>query len=129
MFQNLNHKTIFKPKGSPTPRMWYNKAYSASPRQSQNNLNNDRNKLRNHYFRKTQTTDKTNQQIMTTLRPKLQAIIQKYESTTIDPIELIKKYQNSLKSITSRKYPTKYVESGQKTYNEGTTPMRKQVNV
>ena len=77
---------------------------------------------------------------MSTLRPKLQAIMKKYKSTAINPIQLIQKYQESLKSTTlppniSRKYPTKYLVGKTKSsshknkpvsdgniYNQYTTP-------
>ena len=71
-----------------------------------------------------------NKQSLTTLKPKLKAFIDKYASTTIDPVELIKKYHRSQKRGNSdqakrkfaskfqeveekanRKYPTKFLHS------------------
>ena len=72
-----------------------------------------------------------NKQSLTTLKPKLRAFMDKYASTTIDPVELIKKYHRSKKRMdqktegkfaseqhvegkeeeANRKYPTKFLHS------------------
>ena len=72
-----------------------------------------------------------NKQALTTLKPKLRAFMDKYASTTIDPVELIKKYHRSKKRMdqktegkfaseqhvegkeeeANRKYPTKFLHS------------------
>ena len=47
-----------------------------------------------------------------TVKPSMKQLIQKYSGTNIDPLKLIRKYQNSkttLPPTISRKYPVKYV--------------------
>ena len=56
-------------------------------------------------------------QSLTTLKPKLKAFMDKYASTTIDPVELIKKYHRSKKranaSAAKRKFAPKFQEAGE----------------
>ena len=57
----------------------------------------DRTNSHSQYDIKTQRRGNKHEKIMSTLKPKLQAIMKKYESTTINPIQLIKKHQESVK--------------------------------
>ena len=56
-------------------------------------------------------------QSLTTLKPKLKAFMEKYASTTIDPVELIKKYHRSQKrgnaDAAKRKLASKFEGSGE----------------
>ena len=129
-------------QGSPTPGSWRYETNSVESRLDQNLWSKSLSPRKSiRFFPKDEDTeDKSDQKknftskkdfnkkdkIMSTLKPKLKSILKKYASTTIDPLQLIKKYRKSLKSTTlpstiSRKYPTKFVVSEKKTKDESTT--------
>merc|ERR1719239_2078729 len=64
----------------------------------------------------TRTPKPHDKQSLTTLKPKLRAFMDKYASTTIDPVELIKKYHRSQKrgnaDQAKRKFTSKFQEAG-----------------
>jgi len=124
----MTPEILIKHKGSPTPGSWNYESNSVEPRLDPIVWNNHINQRKSIRF-STRNDDRKeskrrpiekklknwikNKKSMSTLKPKLQSILKKYASTTIDPIQLIKKYNKSLKSTTlppniSRKYPTKY---------------------
>eukprot|EP00090_Calanus_glacialis_P008621 TRINITY_DN16973_c0_g1_i1.p1 TRINITY_DN16973_c0_g1~~TRINITY_DN16973_c0_g1_i1.p1 ORF type:complete len:620 (-),score=99.64 TRINITY_DN16973_c0_g1_i1:77-1936(-) len=134
---------LIKHRGSPTPGGWHYETNSVESRLDpvfwNKNLNprksirffprdNNRTGFNQKSDAKKLRFQNKKDKIMSTLKPKLKSILQKYASTTIDPIQLIKKYRKSLKSTTlpstiSRKYPTKFYVGEKETQDKSKDKM------